>query len=241
MPSQSEGEIAQEGLSLKITDRHTIRVQEDLWADSLRMAAIVEAALDLSVRALCDGSPVLAAEVKEREKDIDRREVAIECECLRVLALYEPVAGDLRRVLTILRINRDLERVGDLAARIAKRVRRMTKDNEPLTVPETLEALAFGASNAIHRALDALARQDAEAARLVLAGDREIDQQRRVVLKAMKESLVKEPARVDVWLRLMNIARNLERVGDHASHIAEAVIYLTEGRLIRHAEDRKKA
>ena len=241
MPSQSEGVVAQEGLSLNISDRHTIRVQEDLWADSLRMAAIVEAALDLSVRALCDGSPVLAAEVKEREKDIDRREVAIECECLRVLALYEPVAGDLRRVLTILRINRDLERVGDLAARIAKRVRRMAKDNEPLTIPATLEALAFGSATALHRALDALARQDAEAARLVLSGDREIDQQRRVVLKAMKESLVKEPARVDVWLKLMNIARNLERVGDHASHIAEAVIYLTEGRLIRHAEDRRKA
>ena len=120
---------------MKIADRHTLRVQEDLWADSLQMAAIVEAAFALSVRALCDGRPELAAEVKEHEKDIDRREMAIENECLRVLALYEPVACDLRRVLTILRINRDLERVGDLAARIAKRVRRMAKDNEPPRSP----------------------------------------------------------------------------------------------------------
>src|SRR4051794_6378361 len=114
MPSIDEGEAARNP-SLKISDSHTLRVQDDLWADSLRMASIVEATFALSLRALCDGRPDLAAEVKQQEKDIDRREIAIESECLRVLALYQPVACDLRRVLTILRINRDLERIGDLA------------------------------------------------------------------------------------------------------------------------------
>jgi phosphate transport system protein len=222
---------------LKVADRHILRVQEDLWAESLRMASIVEAAFALSIRALCEGHPELAAEVKEHERDIDRREVAIERECLRVLALYEPVACDLRRVLTILRINRDLERIGDLSARIAKRVNRMARCPGPIPISEPLEALATGAANNFHDALDSLVQSDAEAARSVLSRDRQIDKHRRTVLKALKVSLVNEPGRVDVWLRLMNIARNLERVGDHAVHIAEAVVYLKEGRLIRHAEE----
>jgi phosphate transport system protein len=226
---------------LKVADRHILRVQEDLWAESLRMASIVEATFALSIRALCEGHPELAAEVKEHERDIDRREVAIERECLRVLALYEPVACDLRRVLTILRINRDLERIGDLSARIAKRVNRMARCPGPIPISEPLEALATGAANNFHDALDALVQCDAEAARSVLSRDRQIDKHRRTVLKALKVSLVNEPGRVDVWLRLMNIARNLERVGDHAVHIAEAVVYLKEGRLIRHAEEPRGA
>jgi phosphate transport system protein len=226
---------------LKVADRHILRVQEDLWAESLRMASIVEATFALSIRALCEGQPELAAEVKEHERDIDRREVAIERECLRVLALYEPVARDLRRVLTILRINRDLERIGDLSARIAKRVNRMARCPGPIPISEPLEALATGAANNFHDALDALVQSDAEAARSVLSRDRQIDKHRRTVLKALKVSLVNEPGRVDVWLRLMNIARNLERVGDHAVHIAEAVVYLKEGRLIRHAEEPRGA
>jgi phosphate transport system protein len=229
------------GPSMRLADRHTLRVQEDLWAESLCMASIVEAAFGLSIQALCDGRPELVAEVKGHEKDIDRREVAIERECLRVLVLYEPVAGDLRRVLTILRINRDLERIGDLAARIAKRVKRMAKDFGTIPISAPLEALAKGAENSFHDSLDALVRCDAEAARLVLAKDRQIDKHRRIVLKALKASLVKEPEKVEMWLRLMNIARNLERVGDHAVHIAEAVVYLKEGRLIRHAEDLREA
>jgi phosphate transport system protein len=240
MQSSREGETARIP-SLKIAESHSLRVQEDLWADSLRMASIVEAAFALSLRALCDGLPDLAAEVKVHEKDIDRREIAIENECLRVLALYQPVACDLRRVLTILRINRDLERIGDLAARIAKRVKRMARGTGPIPIPEPLESLATAALYAVHDALDALVRSDAEAARSVLSGDRRIDQQRRAVLKALKASLVSEPQRVDVWLRLMNVARNLERVGDHAVHIAESVVYLKEGRLIRHAEERREA
>jgi phosphate transport system protein len=236
MPSLDEGQPTP-GPTLRIVDRPTLRVQEDLWAESLRMASIVEAAFALSIQALCDGRPDLAAQVKLHEKDIDRRELAIENECLRVLALYEPVASDLRRVLTILRINRDLERVGDLSARIAKRVKRMARDSGPIPISEPLEALANGAANSFHDALDALGRCDAEAARAILFRDRQIDKHRRTVLKALKASLVKEPERVDVWLRLMNIARNLERIGDHAVHIAEAVVYLKEGRVIRHAEE----
>ena len=101
------------------TERAILKVQDDLWAEALRLAAVVELTFAASVTALCHHRPELAAEVKAGEREIDRREVAIEKDCLRVLALYEPVASDFRRVLTILRVNRDLERIGDLAARIA--------------------------------------------------------------------------------------------------------------------------
>ncbi len=198
------------------------------------MAGVVEAALTLSVTALCHGRPELATEVKYREGEVDRQEVKIERECLRVLALYEPVASDFRRVLTVLRVNRDLERISDLAARVVKRSGKLTTEPHPLAIPEALEILATDALDAVRKALDALSRCDAEAARAVIAGDRQIDKQRKIVRDGLTESIRQDPSRVEDWLRLLEIARHLERVGDHASGIAEAVVYLNEGQIIRH-------
>ncbi len=218
------------------SDRHILRAQEDLWIDALRMAGVVESALTLSVTALCNGRPELAAEVKVREREIDRQEVGIERECLRVLALYEPVASDFRRVLTVLRVNRDLERISDLAARIAKRASKLSVDPSPVVIPETMDLLATGALDAVRSVLDALAKSDAGLARSVIAGDRQIDQWRQTVRAGLKASIRRDPAHVDDWLRLLDIARHLERVGDHAASIAEAVVYLNEGQIIRHSE-----
>ncbi|MCA1686032.1 MAG: phosphate transport system regulatory protein PhoU, partial [Planctomycetia bacterium] len=185
-------------------ERHILRAQEDLWVEALRMAGVVEATLTLSVTALCHGRPDLAAEVKIREREVDRREVVIERECLRVLALYEPVASDFRRVLTVLRVNRDLERISDLAARIAKRSRKLSADPTPLPIPEPLESLAAEALEAVRHALDALAKSDAVAARSVVAGDRNIDRARRIVRDGLTESIRLEPGRLDDWLRLLD-------------------------------------
>ncbi len=218
------------------SERHILRVQEDLWVESLRMAGVVESALTLSVTALCHGRPDLVVEVKVREREIDRQEVRIERECLRVLALYEPVASDFRRVLTVLRVNRELERISDLAARIAKRARKLSIPPNPVPIPEPLESLATAALDAVRQALDALTKSDAQEARAVIAGDRQVDEQRRTVRDGLTESIRREPGRVEDWLRLIDIARHLERVGDHAVSIAEAVIYLNEGQIIRHSE-----
>src|SRR4051812_27264134 len=216
------------------SERHILQVQEDLWIEALRMAGVVEAALTLRVRAWGTGGPELAAEVRVRGRGIDRREVAIERECMRVLALYEPVASDFRRVLTVLRVNRDLERIGDLAARIAKRAKKLAAGPGPLPIPKALEGLAEAALVAVRDALDALARSDAGTGRTVIAGDRRLDQSRRTVRAGLIESIRRDPGRVEDWLRLIDIARHLERVGDHAASIAEAVIYLKEGEIIRH-------
>jgi phosphate transport system protein len=219
-------------------DRHVVRVQEALWAEALGQAAVVESAFALSVTALCHHRPELATEVKAREREIDCREVAIERECMRVLALYEPVASDFRRVLTVLRVNHDLERIGDLAARIAKRAKKLATDPSPLPIPEALEELAEAALGAVRDALDALVTSDARTGRTVIAGDRRLNQSHRTVRAGLMESIRRDPERVEDWFRLIDIARHLERVGDHAASIAEAVVYLKEGEIIRHVGGR---
>jgi len=215
-------------------DRHAVKIQDNLWAEALGLAAVVEATLATSVTVLCHHRPDLAADVKAGEREIDRREVAIERECLRVLALYDPVASDFRRVLTILRVNRDLERIGDLAARIAKRAKKLARGTNPLVIPEPLEALAEAAMQSVRGALDSLVNCDAQASRSLIAADHRLDEYRRTVRAGIKESIRRDVDRIEDWLRLMDVARHLERVGDHAAGIAEAVIYMKEGQIIRH-------
>jgi len=219
--------------------RHFLRDMEGLWGGVLKLAAVVEETLNRSVRALCDGRADLADEVRDEELKVDRWEVQIERECLKVLALHQPVASDLRRVAVVLRINGDLERMGDLARHIAKRVRKLAADPHAFPVPEQLEAMAMESLAQVRDSLDALTKSDAELARAVIAGDTRIDRHYRAVLKELKQQIRRDPDRIDNWLRLINTARNLERIADHATNIAEAVVYLKEGDIIRHVGQRQ--
>ena len=219
--------------------RHFLRDMEGLWENVLKLAAVVETALSTSVKALCDGRLDLAAEVKGGENAINDWEVRIERDCLRILALHQPVASDLRRVAAILKINGDLERMADLADHIANRARKLARKTPPTPIPPMLEAMAMEALNQVHDALDALTKSDADLARSVISGDRGVDRLRRGVLKELKDGIRSDPDRVSTWLRLINASRNIERVADHATNIAEAVIYLKEGDIIRHAGDRR--
>ncbi len=204
--------------------RHFLRDMEGLWRQILKLAAVVETTLNTSVRALCDGRADLAAEVKFEEESIDRWEVQIERDCLKVLALHQPVASDLRRVAAILRINGDLERMADLARHIAKRARKLAEEPLGRALPRGLEAMASEALGQVRVAL----------ARSVILGDRKVDRYRRAVIGELKQAIRDDPDRLDAWLRLINAARNLERIADHATNIAEAVVYLKEGDIIRH-------
>jgi phosphate transport system protein len=186
------------------------------------------------VRALCDGHADVADEIRGEERAVDRWEVHIERECLKVLALHQPVASDLRRVAVVLKISGDLERMGDLARHIAKRVRKLADDPLAFPIPQRLETLATEALAQVRHSLDSLTQCDTELARTVIAADLEVDRLYRAVLKEIKRSIEQHPDRVDNWLRLINTARNLERVADHATNIAEAVIYLKEGDIVRH-------
>jgi phosphate transport system protein len=218
--------------------RHFLRDLEGLWGGVLRLAAVVEDALARSLRALCDGRADLAEEVRGDERAVDRWEVRIERDCLKVLALHQPVASDLRRVAAVLKISGDLERMGDLARHIAKRVKKLADDPLAFPIPEPLEALAVGALAQVRDGLDALTGCDPALARAVIDADGEVDRLYRDVVKGLKRSIRAHPDRVDSWLRLINTARNLERIADHAANIATSVIYLKEGDIVRHAAPR---
>ena len=215
--------------------RHFLRDMEGLWAGIFRLAGVVEDSLTRCVRALCEGTPELLEEVRREERAIDRWEVQIERDCLKILALHQPVASDLRRVAVVLRMNSDLERLGDLSDHIAKRIKKlMAKDPYVFPIPQPLQAMATEALNQVHRSLDALAKNDGALARGIIADDRRVDRLYRSVLKELKQEIRRDPERLDTWLRLINTARNLERVADHATNIAESVVYLKEGDIIRH-------
>jgi phosphate transport system protein len=219
--------------------RHFLRDMEGLWAEVLKMAGVVETALNTAVRALCDNRADLASEVRTGETTINSWEVRIEQLCLKILALHQPVASDLRRVAVALKINNDLERMGDLATHIANRVRKFSKENDPTLISAQMESLALEVMAQVRDTLDALTKSDADLARTVISSDRRIDRHRAFVLRELKDSIRRDPDRVETWLRLINTARNLERVADHATNIAEAVIYLKEGSIVRHVGDRR--
>lgn len=217
--------------------RHAIRDQDALWNEFLSMSGQVVDALDKAVQVLCEGRIDLVGEVKDEEEESDRREVYIEQECLRILALYEPVASDLRRLATILKANRDWERVADLASRIARRARKLIRKPDAPAVSAGMTALARDVLGQVRAVHEALRERDAAAARAVIAGDQPIDRQYRRLRDELKEQLRQDPDRLNFWLQLMSTARNLERIADHASGVAQMVVYLQEGAIIRHARE----
>jgi len=217
--------------------RHSIRDQDVLWADFLSMSERVVNSLEKGIQVLCEGRLDLVSEVKDEEEESDRREIHIEQECLRVLALYEPVASDLRRLATILKVNRDWERIADLAARIARRAGKLARKPTPVPIPEALNLLAHNVLGQVRSSHESLRERDSQRARSVIAEERSIDRQYRAVRKELKERLREQPDHLNSWLHLMSTARNLERIADHATGIAQMVVYLQEGSNIRHLRE----
>jgi phosphate transport system protein len=211
-----------------------VRDIERLWSEVLKFAAVAEDALDRSIEAVRDGRVEQALEVKRQKRLFDRWEVQIERECVRVLALHQPVASDLRRVAAVLKINGDLHRLCDLARHIAKRVKKLAADPRAIPIPQALENLGLEALDQVHDSLDALTRSNVALARSVIAADQRIDRDYRAVQKQLKQEIAVSPERINTLLRLVNTARNLERIADHAVRIAESVIYLEQGDILRH-------
>ncbi len=229
-----ESPASKPGPGQATSGRHALREQDALWADFLALAASVVNSLEKSVQAICEGRFDLISEVEDEEDDSDRREVLIEQECLRILALYEPVASDLRRMATVLKVNRDWERIADLALRVARRARKQARKPGGMAMPEALKELARDVLLQVRASYQALASRNVAAARAVIVGDAAIDAQYRVLRKQFKTGLGQQPGQLDSWLELMNTARNLERIADHAVGIAQTVVYLEEGVIIRH-------
>lgn len=213
--------------------RLPVRDQDVLWEEFLAMARAVVESVTKGVEAVCEGRLDLIAEVKDAEQQSNREELRIEQGCLRILTRYEPVASDLRRLATMLKVSRDWERIADLAARIARRARKIARKSRDIAVPESLAALARDVIAQVRASYEVMASRDTDRARSIIDGDRAIDRSHRRVRKELKDSVRLDPTRLDGWLQLLGAARNLERIADHASDIAETIVYLEEGTFLR--------
>lgn len=201
---------------------------------ALRMGTRAESILDKALRAAFDKDTALATEVAADDIEIDRLDVEIDTEVLKALALQAPVALDLREVIGIKMMATDLERVGDIARNIAKSAIRLT-DGASDIVPE-LAVLARDSQQILRQALDAFSQRDVAAARAVIeADDRIDDEQDRIVAEAVG-GIPAHPERASLAVDEIFIAKNLERVADHATNIAEDVILVAEARNVKHAE-----
>ena len=212
---------------------HFQREIGQLKKQALSLSALVEEAVWLAVRAVQERDPALAERVIAGDRAIDEREVQVEEECLKLLALYQPVASDLRFLVSVLKLNSDLERIGDLAVNIAERAR-FLMEQPPVNTPFDFVGMAEKTQQMLRLALDALVNVDPHRARDVCAMDDEVDAINRAMYGQVQQGIRADPSRVDVFITLLSISRHLERIADHATNIAEDVLYMFEGRVVRH-------
>ncbi len=213
---------------------HLQREIDDLKKHLLSICALAEEQVQLAVRAFIDRNAELARQVEAGDEEIDLREVEVEEDCLKVLALYQPVAIDLRLIVSALKINNDLERIGDLAVNIARKGAAIAA-LPPMEIPFDLQAMSEKTQAMLRGSVDALVNMDVEGANAVSARDDEIDCMKHDLRRKVQELIRTDPSNVEFFLNLLAVSRNLERIADLASNIAEDVIYMAEGRIVRHS------
>jgi phosphate transport system protein len=216
--------------------KHLQRDLKSMEQDLLDQSAIVEQMVYRACQALRERRTDWAQEMMDNEELVNHREVQIEEECLKMLALHQPVAVDLRRVATVLKINADLERIADLAVNIGERTFRLAADAQ-FRLPPQLERMGEVAISMVRDALDAFVRLDVDLARDVCRRDEEVDNLNRQVIDHLLKVMKTRPEEVDPALQVFSASRHVERIGDHATNIAEDVIYLVDGEIARHRTD----
>jgi phosphate transport system protein len=214
---------------------HLKREIDNLKKKILQLGARVEESLSKAVRSFRDRDAEMAAELIEKDHLIDALEVEIEEDCLKILALYQPVAIDLRFLVAVLKINNDLERIGDLSVNIAERAQTLARKKK-LPIPSELEKMQEHAQAMLSKSLDALVNLDTKLAMQVCAMDDELDQMNRNMYEMIKKELCKSAEDSYHYIHLLTVSRQLERIGDQATNISEDVVYMIQGRIIRHKE-----
>src|SRR5437764_580571 len=213
--------------------KHLERDLENLQHDLLTLDATVEEAIHKAIRALQERDVAVAEQVIVGDTRIDEEENHVEEECLKILALHQPVAVDLRRIAAALKINTDLERMGDLAEDIAERALHLAR-LPVVPIPEKLQRMTDLATSMVRQSLDAFVNLDPRHARRVCRLDDEVDRYNNEIIQELMGMMQESPARVEAGLSLFSATRHLERIADHATNIAEDVVYLVEGTIIRH-------
>lgn len=213
--------------------KHVLRQIDLLKERILSVGALVEAAISEAVTAFSTGDAAAARRAVERDRQIDGLEIEVEEECLKILTLYQPAAGDLRFVIAVLKINNDLERTGDLAANIAKRVLFLVQNPAP-NVEIDFRAMAARAQAMVKDSLEALVQADINLAYEVRRSDDILDDMRRQFHQQIRSAVRRMPDQTEPLLKLYAIAKHLERIGDMATSIAADVIYMINGDIVRH-------
>jgi phosphate transport system protein len=213
--------------------RHFSVELEELNQSLLQMGGLVEQSIRRAVQSVVDREKEVAKQVMRDEERINQMQLEIDAGTTRLLALNQPVASDLRRLTAILKINTDLERMGDLAVNIAERA--ISLANRPkLKAMVDIPKMASLTESMLLKSLDAFVKGDAELATSVLLADNEVDSLRDVVYTELVALMQREPIVVPGAVDMMFVARNLERIADHSTNIAEDVIFLVKGEDVRH-------
>ncbi|MBI5251950.1 MAG: phosphate signaling complex protein PhoU [Desulfomonile tiedjei] len=215
----------------------SVRLQRDvekLKKLVISLAALVEERFRTAIKSVECRDAQLARTVIDGDIDIDHREVDIEEECLKILALHQPVADHLRYIVAVLKLNNDLERIGDLAVNIAERAEFITKQN-PMEIPFDYVTMSQRAGEMLQQSLDSLVHMDLDLAYQVCAEDDEVDTMKTNMQAQFAQEIRKEDKEnVEALIHLFLISRHLERIADHATNIAEDVIYMITGAIHRH-------
>jgi len=216
-----------------MTQRHFDEELADLKTKLLRMAAQTEDQIDQALTALVTRDSVLAREVIERDHQINALDVEIDEESIRLLALHQPAARDLRLVTTAMKIATELERISDLSENVSERV--IELNEEPQLKPYIdIPMMGNMARMMVKHSIDAFVRDDAQLARKVLADDDYVDDLMEQLFRELLSFMLEDTRTISRAIRLSFIAKYLERMADHATNIAELVVYLVEGKIIRH-------
>jgi phosphate transport system protein len=212
--------------------KHLERDLERLQKRIVGFATLVEEAAYKGVQSLREHDRTLAREVIDGDEAIDRAENEIAEECLKLLALHQPVAGDLRRIATTFMITTDLERMGDLARHVAEAA--LVLSAPPVEIPARLGPMTDVSLSMVRQSLDAFVNLDSHLARRVVRMDDSVDQFNDDLIADLTALMKKSPDFIEPGLTLFTVVRHLERIADHATNIAEDVIYMIEGEIVKH-------
>jgi len=215
---------------------HLQRDLDKLKKEVLKLGNLVETAINNAILALNNREASYVDEVFKHEEIINEMEVKIEEDCLKILALHQPVAVDLRFIVVVLKVNNDLERMGDFATNIAKRARELMQLEPLSTLPEFVNDLPDLVRTMVRKSLDALVKLDIDLANEVMDMDDSVDQINRDMYSAMKQEITKNPENAEKAVNLLSCSRYMERIADLSTNIAEDVIFMVEGRVIRHTD-----
>ena len=213
---------------------------ENLRSSVLEMGGLVEAQLNSTTKAYTQNNNAAVLDVLENDREVNEFEKTIDDACIHVIAKRQPTAGDLRLVMSISKMVTDLERSGDEIKKMAKSIRRIQeRDVAVLKATTDVKHLADAASSQLRNALDTFARLDTNEARSVIEADLSLDSEFKAIVRQLITFMMEDPRSISTALDVITIARAIERLGDHAKNIAEQVIYIVEGRDIRHANDKE--